>query len=117
MMNYIKEETDMRRNFNITEEEKFISNLPHSFQADLLKQMNRHIWNGMKFFQNLSEDSLLKLSIAIEKKLAHPEEIVHHKDDNINILVFNGGGFGYAFNRGNSSNNGKIMQHVKVSSK
>jgi hypothetical protein len=79
--------------------------------------MNRHIWNGMMFFQNLSEETLVKLSITIEKKLAHPEEIVYTRGNDIDILVFNGGGFGYSYNNGNSSNNGNIMEHFTVGSK
>ncbi len=30
--------------------------------------------------------------------------------------MFNGGGFGYAFNNGHSGNNGRIMQHFDVPS-
>jgi hypothetical protein len=30
------------------------------------------------------------------------------------ILLFNGGGFGYSFNNGNSVNNGRIMQHFPL---
>lgn len=82
----------------------------------MLKEMNKHIWNGMMFFQNLSEETLVKLSITIEKKLAHPEEIVYSRGNDLEILVFNGGGFGYSFNNGNSANNGRIMQHFDVSS-
>lgn len=80
MMNFIKESTEMRRNFNLAEEKQFLSNLPNSFKGDLLTEMNRHIWNGMKFFQNLSEETLSKLSQSIEKKIAHPEEFIHTKD-------------------------------------
>lgn len=37
------------------------------------------------------------------------------RGNDIDVLVFNGGGFGYAYNNGNSIHNGKIMQYFGVS--
>ncbi len=33
----------------------------------------------MMFFRNLSEQTLLTLSVLIEKKLAHPDEVIYKK--------------------------------------
>lgn len=60
--NYIKESTIIKRNSNIEEEKNFITKLPQSFKEELLKEMNKNIWNGMIFFRNLSEKTLLELS-------------------------------------------------------
>lgn len=60
--NYIKESTIIKRNSNIEEEKNFITKLPQSFKEELLKEMNKNIWNGMMFFRNLSEKTLLELS-------------------------------------------------------
>ena len=75
--NYIKESTVIKRNYNIEEEQSFLSKLPSSFKLELSQEMNRKIWNGMTFFQNLSENTLLDLSRKIEKKLTHPDEVVY----------------------------------------
>ena len=42
---------------------------------------------------------------------------MYERGNNIDILVFNEGGFGYSYNNGNSLNNGRVMQHFKVESK
>jgi hypothetical protein len=42
--------------------------------------------------------------------LAHPDEIVYKRDTEIDLIIFNKGGFGYSYNNGNSPKNGTIIQ-------
>lgn len=79
-----------------------------------MKDMNKNIWNGMIFFRNISEKTLMELSKHLEKKLTHPEEVVYTRGHEVDVMIFNNGTFGLAYNNGNSLSNGRIIQKYLV---
>lgn len=116
--NYIKESVEMKRKSNISEENKFIETLPNSFKEDLLKECNKKIFTELLFLKNLSEKNQFELAVQIERKLTHPEEVLHHRKDPLDIMIFNSGTVAYTYFRNSDRalySNGKIVQTHKTS--
>lgn len=112
--NYIRESSKIKRNYNLVEEKEFLESLPNSFRADLLKDSHRNIWQDIIFFKNLSENMLKSLSVRIEKKLAHPEEIIYNAEEEVSLMILGKGGFGYAYRKGASHRNGRLVSKIDV---
>lgn len=71
--NYIEESTNIRKKFNFQEESNFISTLPRELKADFLKESNKKIFEGLTFFKNLTQNTLLSFAESIQMKICHPE--------------------------------------------
>ena len=61
--NYIEESNNIKKNFNIEEENKFIQALPAIFKKDYLNESNKSIFNNIVFFRNLAEKAVQSLSM------------------------------------------------------
>jgi len=53
------------------------------------------------------------MAIQIERKLTHPEEVIHTRKDQLDVLIFNAGEVAYTYYRPSNRalySNGKIVQ-------
>ena len=54
IMNFINESSDMKRKYNIEEEEKLLSGLPVSLSDDYYREANFEALQGLQFFRHVS---------------------------------------------------------------
>ena len=60
--NYIEEAGNIKKMFNIEEEQTFVDGLPARYRADYLKEANKVIFQKLFFFESLLEKSLFALA-------------------------------------------------------
>ena len=117
MENFINESIDMRRKYNIEEEEKLLSSFPQSILEEFRKETNISIFHDIPFFKHLSNKYLQELAVTIERRLAHPEEIILNFKKIPNIVIISGGQISLNPNCLGYRIHGKSMQKIKLKKK
>ena len=72
IINYINESSDMKRKYNIEEEERLKSSLPETLLEEFHKEINYNMFENLPFFKHISSKTLGELAFKLERKLAHP---------------------------------------------
>ena len=70
---YIEESNNIKKKFNIEEENNFIESLPRNFKKHYQSESNKSIFQHVYFFHNLAEKALQALAESIEIAITHPE--------------------------------------------
>ena len=104
----------MKRNYNIEEEEKLLGSLPSSILEDYRKQTNTKILKEIPLFKLISNKYLNEISTIVEKKLAHPEQIIINTKKIPDILIAQGGEISLCCNVPGYKIHGKSMQTIKL---
>ena len=76
IINYINESSDMKRKYNVEEEERLKSSLPEALLEEFHREINHKMFESLPFFKHVSSKTLGELAFKLERKLAHPEQIV-----------------------------------------
>ena len=114
MRSFISESIDMKRNHNIEEEERLLEGLPESILEEYRKETNIEIFKDLPFIKLISTRYLQELSIFVERKLAHPEEVILGFNKVPNIVIVQGGEISLNAHRNGYKLHGKPMQSVKL---
>ena len=114
MRTFINESINMKRNYNIEEEEKLLGSLPSSILEDYRKQTNTKILKEIPLLKLMSKRYLQEISTIVERKLAHPEQILINKNKIPEILIAQGGQMSLCANLPGSKIHGKSMQKLKL---
>lgn len=114
--NYIEESVNIRKKFNLEEENAFISILPVNLRKDYLQESNRSIFHELTFFGNLVDRTLVSFAEKIEMHISHPEQTLRHINDDYNLFILRQGEIGYVTKRRNCKFNDMIIDRLKVQS-
>ena len=111
---YIEESVNIRKKFNLEEENNFLQKLPSDLKKDYLKESNRSIFYHLTFFGNLVDKTLYAFAEHIEMSISHPEQTLRRLDDEYNLLILRQGEIGFTSKRRNCNFNDMIIDRVKV---
>ena len=85
--NYIEQSVNIKKKFNIEEEQSFIRSLPSTIKKEYLKESNKSIFNELPFFGSLVDKTLYSFAEKIEMSISHPEQLLRQMDDNYNLHI------------------------------
>ena len=94
---YIEESVNIRKKFNLEEENNFLQKLPSDLKKEYLKESNRSIFYHLTFFGNLVDKTLYAFAEHIEMSISHPEQTLRRLDDEYNLLILRQGEIGFVF--------------------
>ena len=112
--NYIEESVNIRKKFNVEEENQFLDRLPKDLKVMYLKQSNRSLFQELPFFSQLVDRTLSSFAQQIEMHISHPEETLRRTEDDYNLLILRDGKVGYSTKRRNCAYNEMVMDQVQV---
>lgn len=91
-----------------------LDKLPKTFYQQFKEESTVGIFGDIPFFRSLPLSKLREISMKIEKKLTHPEEIVIQFNTVPDILIANNGRIALTMNRVGSSTHGKEIQAFDI---
>jgi potassium voltage-gated channel Eag-related subfamily H protein 5 len=112
--NYIEESNNIKKKFNIEEENRFIDALPRIFKKDYLKEANKSIFQKIFFFTNLADKAVQALAESIEVSITHPEELIINVETYMSLKILKEGRMGYCCRKLGSKYNGYVIDQISV---
>ena len=112
--NFIKEASNIKKKFDVEENNKFIHSLPSSFKTDFLRESNKAMFRFLPFFNLLTDISLFKLAENIEHVITHPEETIMKGNFAEKIYILKEGEVGLCTRFKNSKFNNTLIDKVAV---
>ena len=91
LKNYLIESTEMKRLYNLEEEEKLTTSLPETLSEELKKESNSSLLRNIPFLRSISRKYLSELATLINRKLSHPEEILMSCGKVPELVIVNNG--------------------------
>ena len=111
---YIQESVNIRKKFNLEEENHFLQKLPVDLKKEYLKESNRTIFYSLVFFGGLVEKTLYGIAQRIQMSISHPMQTLRKLDDSYNLLILRQGEIGFVPKRRNCNFNDMLIDRVKV---
>lgn len=70
--NYIEESVNIKKKFNVEEEQSFIQSLPQTMKKEYLKESNKSVFHALPFFSSLVDKTIYGFAEKIEMMISHP---------------------------------------------
>ena len=111
---YIEESNNIKKKFNIEEENEFIESLPKNFKKHYQNESNKSIFQQVYFFRNLAEKALQSLAESIEITITHPEEVIVSMENYLSLKILKQGSVGYCTSKPGCIYNGVAVDTVNI---
>ena len=115
LKNYLIESTEMKRLYNLEEEEKLTTSLPKNLSEELKKESNSCLLLNIPFLRSISQKYLSELATLINRKLSHPEEILMSYGKTPSLMIVSNGQISLNMHRPGKKSHGKEIERKKIS--
>ena len=116
LKNYLIESTEMKRLYNLEEEEKLTTSLPETLSEELKRESNSGMLQSIPFLRSINRKYLSELAILINRKLSHPEEILMSHGKVPELVIVSNGQVSFNMHCPGRKSHGKEIERKKVSS-
>ena len=93
--NYINESVEVKKKFNIEEENGLVAHLPSGLRKQVRGERNFNLLRGLTFFGELLKSSIFNIADKMERQIYTPNEVIKKRDSLFEVCILEVGEIGY----------------------
>jgi hypothetical protein len=110
--NYIVQESKIKQESNYTQEKKLLQELPDTLRSAFLQEANQKLFHHLKKMIPFTNRTIEKLSLRIEARICHPEQIIRRPLQTPSLTILQSGEIGFIARAKDSRLNNAVIETI-----